>query len=216
MNFLDIETRQTLTSTVAIQSICHAVKELVENSIDACSTRVKIIVDNFDITVKDDGQGIGGDGLNYLGMVEATSKRNSPNSKYGFRGLALKAIKTVSKSFTITTRTKDETIGTKLTDGEKQLTSAPVGTTVEVKGLFHGIPVRMHYLQQNYTKQMASIKKIVQQLHFVNYKLRFELVLNGNIINYMPVKERLVVIIDSGYLQGNSESRCVWGFNHNN
>ena len=192
MNLLDTETRKHLVSTVAIQSIVHAVKELLENALDANSLNIKITVNDFDITIKDDGTGIPPDGLEMLGIVNCTSKQLL-NNKYGHRGSSLKAINAIAKSFSITTKTSQDTIGNKIVNGEKSAVSCAKGTIIEVKGLFYRIPVRMHYLQQNYQKQMAAIKKYVENLHFVNNQCKIELQLNGNIHHYLGYKDRMVI-----------------------
>ena len=193
MNSLGSETRQKLVSSVTIQTLVHACKELVENSIDANSKAIKIVVNNFDVMLKDDGVGIPMDALNMIGIFEATSKRvENRGHMFGFKGLSLKSLRLISSSFCITTRTAGDTIGACMQNGAIQLKSAAVGTTVDIKELFYNLPVRMNYIQQNYSKQMSGIKKLVEEIHFVHHRIRFELVLNGNCTLFLPYENQMV------------------------
>lgn len=114
-----------LRSSVIITSSVSIVKELVENSLDAKSSHIHVQIDSTtigDMIVKDNGTGIEPEDRPLLAVANATSKISSfeeiQNTKsFGFRGEALSAIADISESgsnhrMVITTRTKDEQMGT--------------------------------------------------------------------------------------------------------
>lgn len=114
-----------LRASVIITTPVSIVKELVENSLDAQSSHIYVQIDSTtigDIIVKDNGSGIDPEDRPLLAIANTTSKIKSfediQNTKsFGFRGEALSAIADVAESgsnhrMVITTRTKDEKIGT--------------------------------------------------------------------------------------------------------
>ena len=125
-----------------------AIKELVENSLDAGATAVTVEIQDGGLSyirVSDNGSGIEDSDIRMAFERHATSKISREQdlnsiATLGFRGEALASIAAVSK-VTMTTRTVDSETGLKVkNDGGKiidiQETACPVGTTVTVKELF--------------------------------------------------------------------------------
>ena len=118
------------------------VKELMENSIDANSTLIRIYLENGGISgikVMDNGDGIHADDLPLVFLQHATSKITTVNDllriySLGFRGEALASIFSVARTNIISTQLE------------------PSGTTVEVKDLFYNIPARRKFLRSNKTE----------------------------------------------------------------
>lgn len=167
------------------------VKELVENSIDAGSTRISISVSNEcrDIRVADNGSGIHPDDIVLAFSKHATSKIEKTEDLYnirtlGFRGEALASIISISK-LTCITRTKEFETGTKVTcensEVNKVETGCAVGTIMEIRDLFYNLPVRLKFLKNPKT-EFAYISELVTSLALVNPKVGFELKYNDKVV----------------------------------
>lgn len=135
-----------------------AVKELVENALDAGARHVRIALENGGktaIEVADDGSGMGRDDALRSLDRHATSKIASASDlvgvrTFGFRGEALPAIASVSRFTLVTAETAGE--GTEVTvTGGRVDGVAPAarqqGTTVTVRGLFFNTPARRKFLR---------------------------------------------------------------------
>lgn len=133
------------------------VKELVENSIDAKSSKIRVSLKDsgiLEITVADDGLGMDEDDAVLAFSRHATSKLKSLNDLFhiaslGFRGEALPSIASVSK---VELRTSTNDVGTYLyLEGgqliKKERYPLEKGTTITVKNLFYNTPVRLKYLK---------------------------------------------------------------------
>ena len=140
-----------------------AVKELVENSIDAGATRVDVTVKDGGrtlISVLDDGQGMTADELELAVERHATSKLPGDDlsriDTLGFRGEALPSIGAVSR-LSITGRTAEsETAWTITVEGGRKSSprpsAHPPGTRVEVRDLFYATPARLKFLKSSRTE----------------------------------------------------------------
>lgn len=164
------------------------VKELVENSIDACASKISIEVSNEcrDIRVADNGSGIHPDDIILAFSKHATSKLKSEEDLYnintmGFRGEALASIISISK-LTCTTRTKDFDYGTKVecanSEVKKSQTGCAVGTIMEVRDLFYNIPARLKFLKSPKT-EFGYISEFMQAIALIHPEISFELKFNG-------------------------------------
>ncbi len=160
------------------------VKELVENAIDAGSTRISIDISNEcrNIRVADNGSGIHPDDIVLAFSKHATSKIEKTEDLYnirtmGFRGEALASIISISK-LTCITRTKDFETGTKVTCENSEIhkieTGCAVGTIMEVKDLFYNLPVRLKFLKNPKT-EFAYISELVTSMALINTNVGFEL-----------------------------------------
>ena len=174
-----------------------AVKELIENSLDAGPRRVTIEIDGAGsrlIRVSDDGAGIPADQLEVAFERFATSKIRSADdlrsvNTYGFRGEALPSIASVAR-VTIVTRTAGAEGAATLTvtGGVRRAavaTSAAEGTTVTVEDLFYNTPARQRFLKSP-AREAAVIVETVQALALAAPAVAFRLLDGGREILWMP------------------------------
>ena len=170
-----------------VERCLNVVKELVENSIDAKSTEIKItLVDSGTkkIVVTDNGVGMDLDDAKLAFQRHATSKLKDLDdlfniSSLGFRGEALPSIASVS---VINLTTSKDGIGTFLhLDGGvlKEVKAGDLieGTTIEVKDLFYNTPVRLKYLRNLYT-ELALIVEYVNKMALSYPDIKFILINN--------------------------------------
>ena len=160
------------------------VKELVENAIDAGSTKISIEISNEcrNIRVADNGSGIHPDDIMLAFSKHATSKIKTIDDLYsietlGFRGEALSSIISISK-VTCTTRTKDYDYGFKVechdSEVKKTKIGCAVGTIMNVQDLFYNIPARLKFLRNSKT-EFSYIHELIQSLALINSNIAFEL-----------------------------------------
>ncbi|MQM12829.1 hypothetical protein Taro_045743, partial [Colocasia esculenta] len=164
-----------ICSGQVILDLSAAVKELVENSLDAGATRIEINLREYgaeSIKVTDNGCGISPKNFQALALKHHTSKIiDFPDLRslttFGFRGEALSSLCALGK-LTVETRTKNETVGTHLTfDHSGVITSEKkaaqqVGTTVTVGKLFSTLPVRSKEFSRNIRREYG---KLISLLH---------------------------------------------------
>lgn len=155
-----------------------AVKELVENALDAGASRIDTVIGEGGkalLSVADDGRGMSAEELSLAVERHATSKLPTDDlfniDFFGFRGEALPSVASVSR-MTITSRTADaDTAWSLFVEGgkkhEAEPASAPVGTKVEVRDLFYAVPARLKFLKtaQTETNYIADIIKKLALAH---------------------------------------------------
>ena len=141
-----------------------AIKELVENSLDAGASAVTVEIRDGGISyfrVTDNGSGIPSSDIRMAFERHATSKINKAQDLYsiatlGFRGEALASIAAVAH-VTCTTRTKNDASGIKVQNDGGRITSieetaCPEGTTFVVRDLFYNTPVRLKFMKKPATE----------------------------------------------------------------
>jgi len=163
-----------------------AIKELVENSIDAGASRIDISYSDGGktlIRVKDNGHGIAENQLMLALSRHATSKIDGTDllniHTFGFRGEALPSMGAVGR-LTITSRIKNVSMGATITvDGGviHQVRPAPssIGTIVELRNLFHATPARLKFLRTDRAESGAIsdvIKRLAMSEPFIGFTLR--------------------------------------------
>ena len=168
-----------------IERPASAVKELVENSIDAGATKIEIIMRNGGrtfISVTDNGCGMSKRDLVLAVERHATSKLPTNNldsiSTLGFRGEALPSIGAVSR-LTIKTRSKDMDTGWSINvnggDIEAMVpSSVKIGTQVEIRDLFYATPARLKFLKTDRTETGRTIE-VIRRIAMVNPNISFTL-----------------------------------------
>ncbi len=163
-----------------------AVKELVENSIDAGATTITIDIRGGGrelIQVADNGGGIDATEIETAFLRHATSKLNSADDLHdirtlGFRGEALAAIAAVSR-LTVVSRAREATTGTRLVlEGghvtAREAVGAPAGTVIAVENLFYNVPARLKFLK-SVTTEKRLIDEFVTRYALAYPGIRFRL-----------------------------------------
>lgn len=165
-----------------------AVKELVENALDAGATSISITLQaggKVAIRVTDDGHGMGPDDLKLAIARHATSKLSDDDlveiRTLGFRGEALPSIGAVAK-LTITSRAKgsDDAYRIAVSGGETTgPTPAPLsgGTAIEVEDLFFAVPARLKFLKSDQAETTAvadTIRRLALAAPKVGFRLQSE------------------------------------------
>ncbi len=166
------------------------VKELIENSIDAGATEVRVEIREGGrrlIRVADDGSGIPSDEAAMAFARHATSKLVDVSDldrieTLGFRGEALASIAAVSQ-VTLLTRHRQEDLGQFLRVDGGQIThqegrGAPAGTVVTVEHLFRQVPARLKFLRQPST-EAGHIHNVVTHYALAHPGIRFSLTNDG-------------------------------------
>ena len=187
---LDSFVADKIAAGEVIERPVSAVKELVENSIDAGARTIITEIRNGGksyIRVTDDGCGISFDETETAFLRHATSKISSITdldniSSLGFRGEALASISAVSR-LTMVTRTEDSPSGAKiiLHGGQvvsKERTGANKGTTVIVEDLFYNTPARRKFMKSD-AREASSIIELIQQYAVCYADIRFMMINNG-------------------------------------
>ena len=175
------------------------VKELLENSLDADGTDIRIYVENAGrrlIRIQDDGCGMLRDDALLAFERHATSKLSDVKdllaiATLGFRGEALPSIASVSR-LTLETRSEQEQTGTAVEiAGGKLLrcdeVARPTGTTISVRDLFYNVPARKKFLRSDQT-ELAHIGSLVTHYSLGHIGKFFELVHDGReLLSVTPV-----------------------------
>ena len=183
-----------------IERPASAVKELVENALDAGATRIEITAEDSGkryISVRDNGRGMSRTALELAIIRHATSKLPDDDllniRTLGFRGEALPSIGAVSR-LRITSRSADET-----EHGWQQEVEAgtihppipapcPIGTLIEVRDLFFATPARLKFLKSDTTEAQAIVD-VITRLAMANPQAAFHLHCNGRERVHIPASE---------------------------
>ena len=173
-----------------------AIKELVENAIDAGATRIDIATSNGGadlLLVEDDGIGMSADDLSLAIQRHATSKLPVAGGEddlshivtMGFRGEALPSIGAVAR-LSLASRTQDGEASEIRVDGGRVQGPMPAafrafgqhGTRAEVRELFYATPARLKFLKSSRSEDLA-ITDIVKRLAMARPDIAFTLTLDG-------------------------------------
>lgn len=193
IRILDKDTINKIAAGEVIERPASIVKELIDNSIDAGATDIRIEVEKGgkkSLLVRDNGCGMSRADALIAYKKHATSKLTriedlNTISTMGFRGEALASITAVAK-VEILTRPPEEITGTKIViQGGKVLETTDAGTapgtSVYVKELFYNTPARRKYLKSDRT-ELAHITDTVTQLALANPDISFTLLSEGKSI----------------------------------
>lgn len=172
-----------------VESPASAIKELVENSLDAGATCVTVEIRDGGISylrVTDNGKGIPARDVRLAFERHATSKIRKSDDLFdlrtlGFRGEALASIAAVSK-MTLTTRYVGEDSGTRAVNEGGVIKSiseaaSPQGTTIVARDLFYNTPVRLKFLKKPVT-EAAKVAEVISRLILAHPDIAFRLVHN--------------------------------------
>lgn len=193
-----------------------AVKELVENALDAGATRLSVrlvAAGRRLIEVQDNGHGMSEQ--NALLAIErhATSKIRKAEDldnirTLGFRGEALASIASVSRFVLVTRRAEDENAVMLRVEGgilrEVQQMGAPIGTRISVNRLYFNTPVRAKFLK-GITTELNHCIDIVQRLALANTGVGFQLTHNDRMLLDVPehasLRDRIALIWGLGFVR---------------
>ena len=215
-----------------IQRPASAVKELLENAVDAGATEIKLIVTEAGkslIQVVDNGKGMSETDARMAFERHATSKIKNIDDLFhirtmGFRGEALASIAAVAQVELKTRRKEDET-GTFLeiensTVLRQEPVACPVGSNIAMKNLFFSVPARRNFLKTN----PAEMRHIVDEFNRVALSFPsvfFSLNSNGQDVTHLEkgsLKQRIVQILGNSYnsklvsVQENTDYLNIYGF----
>ena len=191
INILSAELSNKIAAGEVVERPSSVVKELVENSIDAGSTNIKVIIQEFgikQIRIIDNGSGISNDDLERAFLRHATSKISADYDLFhietlGFRGEALASISSVSK-VAIKSCSGEAQGKMLILEGGKVVQSefyAPIkGTDLSVENLFYNTPARLKYLRNPHTEQ-ANITNVIHKFALSYPNISFELHVDGKI-----------------------------------
>lgn len=196
-----------------IQRPASAVKELLENAVDAGATEIKLYINDAGkslIQVVDNGSGMSGTDARMCFERHATSKIKNIDDLFhirtmGFRGEALASIAAVAQVELRTKRTEDET-GTLIEIENSVVTkqepvAAPVGTSIAMKNLFFNVPARRNFLKTN----AAEMRHIVDEFIRVAMsfpQIFFSLTSNGQEVFHLEagsLKQRILQLLGNSY-----------------
>lgn len=182
---IDRSSIHRICSGQVVLDLATAVKELVENSLDAGSSIVEVRLKEYGkelIEVSDNGSGIEEKNFEGLALKHHTSKLReftdlTSVDTFGFRGEALSSLSALS-DLVITTQTNDVT-GYKLLfdhDGKllsKSQVAREKGTSISVANLFYTLPVRHKEFQRNFKKDFTKLCHVLYAYSLVNSHVRF-------------------------------------------
>jgi DNA mismatch repair protein MutL len=215
-----------------IQRPASAVKELLENAVDAGATEIKLIINDAGknlIQVIDNGKGMSETDARMAFERHATSKISNIEDLFriktmGFRGEALASIAAVAQVELKTKRAEDETGVFIEIENSQVIKQEPIaaanGTSIAMKNLFFNVPARRNFLKSN----AAELRHIVDEFIRVSMafpEILFSLTSNGQQVFYLEkgtLKQRIVQILGSNYnaklvaVQEHTDYLNIYGF----
>jgi DNA mismatch repair protein MutL len=196
-----------------IQRPASAVKELMENAVDAGATSIQLVVNDAGkalVQVIDNGKGMSETDARMCFERHATSKINTIDDLFrirtmGFRGEALASIAAVAQVELKTRRQEDE-LGTILEIDnsvvrKQEPAALPTGTSIAMKNVFFNVPARRNFLKSNAAEMRHIVDEFIRvAMAFPN--IFFSLTGNGQQLFHLErgsLKQRIVQILGSQY-----------------
>lgn len=193
INILDESVFNKIAAGEVVEKPASVVKELLDNAIDAGSTKITVDITDGgikNITVIDNGCGIETDDFDKVFVAHATSKIKSADDlakigTLGFRGEALASIASVSK-VELTSKTYDQTLASFCTiqGGKQSLIStvgADTGTKISVSDLFYNVPARAKFLRKPKT-EANDITNLIEKYILCNPNISFLYISNNKTV----------------------------------
>ncbi|HEY4147932.1 MAG TPA: DNA mismatch repair endonuclease MutL [Chitinophagaceae bacterium] len=215
-----------------IQRPASAVKELLENAVDAGATDVRLIIQDAGkalVQVIDNGKGMSDTDARMAFERHATSKISHIDDLFrirtmGFRGEALASIAAVAQVTIKTRRAEDET-GTYLeiensTVKKQEPVATPVGTNVAMKNVFFNVPARRNFLKSNASETRHIVDEFIR-VAMAFPGIFFSLTTNGQEVFHLErgtLKQRIVQVLGSNYnarlvsVQEQTDYLNIYGF----
>ena len=208
VKILPTEVSNKIAAGEVVQRPSSVLKELLENSVDANSSKITIIVKNAGknlIQVIDDGDGMSRRDMHSSFVKHATSKINKIDdvfsiSSMGFRGEALAAISSVSM-IEMTSSKADENDGyfIEINGGEiinENELNVDKGTSIKVKNIFFNVPARRNFLKSDFV-ELRHIMHVFHNIAISHHGIEFSFINNGEEIFYLKkesLKKRIISI----------------------
>ena len=208
VKILPTEVSNKIAAGEVVQRPASVLKELLENSVDANSSKITIIVKNAGknlIQVIDDGDGMSRRDMHSSFVKHATSKINKIDdvfsiSSMGFRGEALAAISSVSM-IEMTSSKADENDGyfIEINGGEiinENELNVDKGTSIKVKNIFFNVPARRNFLKSDFV-ELRHIMHVFHNIAISHHGIEFSFINNDEEIFYLKkesLKKRIISI----------------------
>ena len=208
VKILPTEVSNKIAAGEVVQRPSSVLKELLENSVDANSSKITIIVKNAGknlIQVIDDGDGMSRRDMRSSFVKHATSKINKIDdvfsiSSMGFRGEALAAISSVSM-IEMTSSKADENDGyfIEINGGEiinENQLNVDKGTSIKVKNIFFNVPARRNFLKSDFV-ELRHIMHVFHNIAISHHGIEFSFINNDEEIFYLKkesLKKRIISI----------------------
>ncbi|CAR27365.1 hypothetical protein ZYGR_0I06390 [Zygosaccharomyces rouxii] len=215
-----------ITSGQVVIDLTTALKELIDNSIDANAHHIEVVLKNYgieSIECSDDGDGIEKENHEFLALKHHTSKISTFQdmaavSTLGFRGEALASLCAVAKVVVTTTTRPPRADKLEYSyDGKlinKSTTSRNRGTTIQLSELFNNLPVRKKEFSKNCKKQFAKCLTMLQSYSVIQDDIKFSVwhvTSNGrktlalSTTRNQGISKRILSIFGSSSIRGLSE-----------
>ena len=189
---LDRHVADLIAAGEVVERPASAVKELVENAVDAGASQVTVEIQNGGMSylrVTDDGCGIAPEDAETAFLRHATSKLRTKEDlaaigTLGFRGEALAAIASVSKIDLLTKTAGAEGLSLHLEAGrvlERSPAGCPDGTTIVVRDLFYNTPARLKFMKRD-TVEASQVAGTVQRQALAHPDVAFRLIKDGETV----------------------------------
>ena len=198
-----------------VQRPASAIKELLENSLDAGASKIQVLIKDGGSTlmqVIDNGKGMSETDVRLCWERHATSKIQKAEdlfhlNTYGFRGEAMASIAAVAQVEMKSRRAEDEVAQYIRIEGsevlEQRADAAPVGTNISIKNLFYNIPARRNFLKSIAVETKHIVEEFLRQA-MANPQVEFVYHNNGQLVYHFKSqspKERVMETL--GKKQGN-------------
>ncbi len=190
INQLSTDISNKIAAGEVVERPASAIKELLENAIDAGATKITVEIKNGGVTymrVTDNGCGMAREDAQMAFLRHATSKIATADDldaiyTFGFRGEALSSIGAVSVAEIYTKRPEDE-IGTHVLCSGGEISPAsdcgiPDGTSFIVNNLFYNTPARMNFLKKDAT-ETAAVTDVIERFILSHPEISFTYITDG-------------------------------------
>ena len=193
INILPDSVANQIAAGEVVDRPASAVKELLENAMDAGATQIDLVVKDAGrtlIQVIDNGCGMSDSDARLCFERHATSKIHRSDDLFairtmGFRGEALASIAAIAQ-VELRTRQHDSELGTQVViEGSRivsqQPTACPPGTSMAMKNLFFNVPARRNFLKKD-SVELSHIEEVFRRVTLIHYDLGFTLTSNGKVL----------------------------------
>jgi len=211
---LSSEIANKIAAGEVVERPASIVKELVENSIDAGATDIRVELEKggaFSIKVVDNGSGIEPQDVPLVFERHATSKIQKFDDifhvlSFGFRGEAMPSIASIAK-VELLTRRKNDLSGTKATLETGRIqdigpAGCPEGTQISVTKIFANVPARRKFLKTEATEQSACLDAVTR-LALAHPEVRFHVLVNGRETFVAPeakdISQRIAMVMGEDF-----------------